>query len=97
MDQFVLLAWLEEATGIESSSWVLLFTLIVLVSNLVTRVIPDDAKGTLLLLKRITKAIGLYASNRVTSGVTVNEVAKTTIQEIPKVAKSVLDSGKKES
>lgn len=91
MDQLILLAWLEQTTGIESASWVFFFTLAVMICNFISRKIPDDATGFLGFLNAVTKLIGLYTSNKVSSGVTVNDVAKATVQEVPKVAKSVIE------
>lgn len=60
-------------------------TLIVLIlvsmgSGLIGRLIPDDEKGILGLIRDCAKILGLYASNRITSGVTVNQVAEAVAE-----------------
>lgn len=86
MDQFIVLTWLEQVTGIDAASWVLFFGVIVAVCNYITRIIPDDETGWLRTVKVITRGIGLYTSNKVSKDVTVNDVAKTVIDAAPAVA-----------
>lgn len=45
-------------------------------ANMVSRIIPDDAKGFKGLIRKVCTVVGLYASNRVASGVTQADVAK---------------------
>lgn len=45
-------------------------------SNVVGRLIPDDKKGALGFVRKLAKVVGLYASNRVASGVSVNRVVR---------------------
>lgn len=71
--------------GIEPATALLLVGIIIAVSNLAGRLIPDDKTGVLGMIRTICKFIGLYASNRVASGLTVNEIAKTTVPIIEHV------------
>ena len=71
--------------GVEPSTALLLVAFLIALANLVGRLIPDDATGPLGLLRRVCKIIGLYASNRIASGLTVNEVARTTVPIIEQV------------
>lgn len=76
-----LAAWL----GVEPSTALLLLAFLVALANLVGRLIPDDATGILGVVRKLCKVIGLYASNRIASGLTVNEVARTTVPIIEQV------------
>lgn len=76
-----LAAWL----GVEPSTALLLLAFLVALANLVGRLIPDDATGILGVVRKLCKIIGLYASNRIASGLTVNEVARTTVPIIEQV------------
>ena len=71
--------------GVEPSTALLIVGLIVAFANLGGRLIPDDATGFLGVVRKLCKIIGLYASNRITSGLTVNEVARTTVPIIEQV------------
>lgn len=87
-DQFFLLTLLEKWTGIGAATWVLVFLGLVQVCNFVTRLIPDDETGWLKQVKRVTRIIGLYTSNRVSKGVTVNDIAKSTVDVVPEIAQA---------
>lgn len=71
--------------GVEPSTALLLVVTLVALANLGSRLIPDDATGFLGLVRKLCKIIGLYASNRIASGLTVNEVARTTVPIIEQV------------
>lgn len=71
--------------GVEPSTALLLVVTLVALANLAGRLIPDDATGFLGLVRKLCKIIGLYASNRIASGLTVNEVARTTVPIIEQV------------
>lgn len=62
--------------GLDGASVIATLVMISMVCNFIYRLIPDDAEGWLGKVKPIFKVLGLYASNRVTSGVTVNDVAR---------------------
>lgn len=47
--------------------------------NIVGRLIPDDATGVVGQVRDIVKMIGFYAPNRVSRGVTVNDVVNQVI------------------
>src|SRR5690606_23433152 len=71
--------------GIEPSTALLLVGLIIAIANLGGRLIPDDKTGFLGFVREACKLIGLYASNRISSGLTVNKIAETTapiVQEL---------------
>jgi hypothetical protein len=62
--------------GIDPTTLVLLLGVLVAFCNLAGRVIPDDATGWLGGVRKICKVVGLYVSNRVISGVSVNDTAR---------------------
>lgn len=47
--------------------------------NIAGRLIPDDKTGWLGSVRDVCKVLGLYAPNRVTSGVSVSDVAKAVV------------------
>lgn len=49
-------------------------------ANIIGRLIPDDKTGPLGAIRETCKILGLYVGNRVTSGVTVNDVAKSIVK-----------------
>lgn len=49
--------------------------------NIVGRLIPDDKTGPLGVVRDVCKVLGVYAPNRVATGVTVNDVARSIIAE----------------
>lgn len=75
MDYF--LNYLAGALGVDPPTFLLILGVVVAVSNLIGRVIPDDATGVLGLVRKVAKVLGLYLSNRVTGGVSVNDTART--------------------
>lgn len=64
------------ALGFEATSLLALFAVLSLVCRLVGKFIPDDATGTLGVIRRVCKVIGLYVGNRVTRNVSTNDAAR---------------------
>lgn len=54
---------------------------IMLFSNLASRLIPDDSTGVLGVLNKVTKILGLYASNRISQGVTTTTAVKAMLPD----------------
>jgi len=48
--------------------------------NIVSRLIPDDVKGFMGVIRNVCTVLGLYVGNRVTRGVTVNDIAKSIVK-----------------
>lgn len=71
--------------GVDPATALFLVTVIVVVSNLISKFIPDDKTGVLGVIRKITTFVGIAASNRISSGLTVNEIAKTTVPIIEHV------------
>lgn len=72
---------LGEVLGMHGDSAVLVTVGTVAVANVVGRVIPDDAKGILGVVRKVAKVVGLYASNRVKSGKSVNTVVREIVDD----------------
>lgn len=71
--------------GVEPATALFLVTIIVVASNLISKFIPDDKVGILGVIRKITTFVGIAASNRISAGLTVNEIAKTTVPIIEHV------------
>lgn len=81
MDQ--ILNYLAGALGVDSTTFLLILAVVVAVCNLVGRLIPDDATGALGVFRKVAKVVGLYVSNRVTDGVSVNDTARVVAGVAP--------------
>jgi hypothetical protein len=71
-----LLNFLSGVLGVDPATFLLILGVIVSVCNLAGRLIPDDAVGSLGVARKVLKVLGLYLSNRVASGVSVNDTAR---------------------
>lgn len=65
--------------NVQPATMLLLVTIVVTTCNLVGRLIPDDKTGLLGLIRDVCKLLGVYAPNRVTAGITVNDVARSVV------------------
>lgn len=70
---------LAKLLGLDPSTVLFLLGVIVSVSNLLGRVIPDDAVGPLGVVRKVAKIIGLYVPNTIAAGVTVNQVCRDSL------------------
>jgi hypothetical protein len=61
--------------GVDPTTALLITGVVVSVSNLVGRLIPDDEVGALGAIRKAAKIIGLYAPNTISKGVSVNDIA----------------------
>lgn len=68
-----------QALGIEPATALLGLGILVTVANITGRLIPDDATGFLGGLRGVCKAIGLYVPNKITSKVSVNDIASAVV------------------
>lgn len=75
-----ILTYLSQLTGLQPATLVLLGGLIITISNVVSRLIPDDATGFLGAIRIVTKLLGANVASRITSGVTVNDVTRSLLQ-----------------
>lgn len=86
--------YIADQLGISQATLALLIPLIILVSNYLSRAIPDDSVGVMGVLNKVFKVLGLYLSSRVTSGVSVDQIAKVAagtkaLDSVPKLAESI--------
>lgn len=70
---------LGQVTGLAPSSLLLYVGILVTVANITGRLIPDDKTGFLGGVRKVAKVVGVYASNRVTSGVSANDVVRAVV------------------
>ena len=81
--------------GIDPLTVVGMLPLIVIGLNILGRAIPDDATGWQGWVRKIAKVGGLYLSNRVASGISVNKVVAVAaglkkVEEAPELAQSLV-------
>lgn len=74
MDQ--ILNYLAGVLGVDQPTFLLILGVIIAVSNLIGKLIPDDQTGALGVVRKVAKVLGLYVSSRVTKGVSVTDTAK---------------------
>lgn len=89
MDIYLILERILRELGFDGVGIIALYAFLALTSRVVARVIPDDKTGFLGLVRKVTRVIGIDVSNRITSGVSINDVSKAslTIANVAKVAK----------
>lgn len=75
MDQ--ILNGIASELGLSATTVVLLMFIVSKGADLVGRLIPDDATGWKGFVRKAAKVVGVYVGNRVTQGVSTNDVAKT--------------------
>lgn len=83
MDVFNVIPDLAKLLGIPQGTLLLLIFVAVIVSRAITRAIPDDATGMLAVIRNLTAIIAVEVSPRITSGVTVKDVAKQALLTPP--------------
>lgn len=70
---------LAAALGVNPVTALAVMLVVGAIANLTGRLIPDDKKGILGLLRGAAKIVGLYSPNRITAGISVNDVARSVI------------------
>lgn len=70
-----LAGWLN----VQPATLLLYLTVFCTVSNLIGRLIPDDKLGILGRIRDVAKVLGIYASNRVSTGITTGDVVKSVV------------------
>lgn len=81
MDQIIDL--IPGLLGINVVTFYAALGVVVTISNLIGRFIPDSATGPLAVIRKVAKIIGLYAGNRITSNVSANDTARALAASIP--------------
>lgn len=72
--------------GIDPAILLATIPIVVLIANFLSRAIPDDSTGVLGVIHKIAKVLGLYLSNRISSGVSINSVVKEQVPAIEQTA-----------
>lgn len=81
MDPVFLIELIARQLGLTDAQLGITLLFVVLVSNLASRLIPDDSTGWLGLVHKLTKIVGLYASNRISKGVTTTTAVKAMLPD----------------
>jgi hypothetical protein len=82
MDQ--LLNTLVSVFGLEGTTLLAVLAVLSVACRLIGKAIPDDATGFLAIVRKVTKVLGLYISNRLTSNVSTNDAARSMVGIPPK-------------
>src|SRR3546814_18300778 len=80
---------LAKVLVVEPSTCFLFVGLLIALMNLGGRLMPDDATGWLGFVRKMCKLVGLYASNRITSKLTVNKIAETTVPIVNELGEQI--------
>lgn len=84
---------LASALNVEPATLLLYLGLIATGCNIIGRLIPDDKVGALGTIRDICKFIGVYTPNRVASGISVNDVARSIVSKAdPEVVETAVDA-----
>lgn len=81
MEQILLL--LPSLLGLDPATFTLLLGIIVVASNVVSKLIPESATGALGVVRRIAAVLGVALANRITPNVTSKDIAKAVAAGIP--------------
>lgn len=65
--------------GLHGTSLIVTLLLISFVCQTVGKIIPEDATGWKGVVRKVCKVVGIYVSNRITSGVSTADVARATL------------------
>jgi hypothetical protein len=93
MDPFTMIPEIAAHLGIAPSTLVFWIVVINVASRAISRRIPDDAVGFWGGVRQLTAILGAEVASRVTSGVTVKDVAKQAMATDPITAKVAAATG----
>lgn len=68
---------IASTVGMDAGTLLGFLALLSMGCRFVGKSIPDDTTGILGVIRKVCKFLGLYVSNKVTSGVTTNDVVKS--------------------
>lgn len=89
-----ILDFLARAIGVEPATVVLFMGLLYAATQFVVKIIPDDSTGWRAVVRKIAAVVAVYTPNRVTSGVTISDVARGAIaQGVKPVGKDDMKMG----
>lgn len=80
----MIFTFIQERFGMSAIEFAGALALTSTVFQFVSKVIPDDKKGVLGVIRKISKVGGLYISNRVNSHYTVEELAIRSANKVNK-------------
>jgi len=81
MDPIFIIEMIARQLGLTDAQLGITLLFIILFANLLSRLIPDDSTGALGVIHKLSKIIGLSASNRIASGVTTTEAVKAMLPD----------------
>jgi hypothetical protein len=84
MEADFIIRWIAGQFGVQPTTLFIILSIIVTGSNMLSRIIPDDAVGFLATVRKVATVIGLYVPNRVSAGVTVMDAAKIVVSGMAK-------------
>lgn len=93
MDPFTMIPEIAKHLGIAPSTLVFWIVVVNVASRAISRRIPDDAVGFWGGVRQLTAILGAEVASRVTSGVTVKDVAKQAMLTDPITAKVAAATG----
>lgn len=77
--------------NVDPATILMLVGAICTIANVLSRVIPDDAIGFWGVVRKIASILGVYVSNRVSTGITTNDVIKKVVGgEVGRVANQAI-------
>lgn len=71
-----------DGLGLTPTTLLILLGVASVVFNIIGRLIPDDAEGFLGFVRKLSKVLGLYVSNRISGGLSVNDAARVAVHEV---------------
>lgn len=77
------IATIAHLLGVPAAYVPLILMIIVAVSNIIGKLIPESATGWLGTARKIANIIGLYVSNRITPNITQSDVTKSIAATVP--------------
>jgi hypothetical protein len=81
MEQLILL--IPNLLGIDPEAFTLYLILLVTVSNVVSKLIPESSTGVLGVIRKIASILGVSLANRITPNVTSKDISKAVAAGIP--------------
>lgn len=69
--------------GLDPATFTLLLVVIATLSNIVSKLIPESATGTLGVIRKVAAFLGLALANRITPHVTSKDISKAVAAGIP--------------
>lgn len=91
MEQFI--PDLAGLLGLDSTTTLMLWLVLMLVANTISKLIPEDATGVRRIVRRVASIIGVHVKNRVHEKITPEGMTQAFIVEAERHAKTRLQDG----